>query len=58
MEVRNVEGHMKYLQRAVYEGEHHQQGLILAPDEQTPYYIDLKPISIVQLFNQQIDKGA
>ena len=58
MEVRNVEGHMKYLQRAVYEGEHHQLGLILAPDEQTPYYVDLKPISIVQLFNQQIDKGA
>ena len=58
MEVRNVEGHIKYLQRAVYQGEHHQLGLILAPDEQTPYYVDLKPVSIFQLFNQQIDKGA
>lgn len=58
MEVRNVDGHMKYLQRAVYQGEHHQLGLILAPDEHTPYYVDLKPVSIVQLFHQQIDKGA
>ncbi|RKD21821.1 hypothetical protein BEP19_14500 [Ammoniphilus oxalaticus] len=58
MEVRNIEGHMKYAQRAVYEGEHHQLGLILAPDERTPYYVDLKPVSIAQLFRQQIDRGA
>lgn len=58
MEVRNVEGHIKYLQRAVYQGEHHQMGLILAPDEQTPYYVDMKPVNIVHLIRQQIDKGA
>lgn len=58
MEVKNVEGHIKYLQRAVYQGEHHQLGLILAPDEQTPYYVDLKSVSIVQLLHQKIDRGA
>ncbi len=58
MEVRNVEGHIKYLQRAVYQGEHHQLGLVLAPDEQTPYYVDMKPVNIVDLIRQQIDKGA
>lgn len=58
MEVRNVEGHIKYLQRAVYQGDHHQLGLILAPDEQTPYYVDMKPVNIVHLIRQQIDRGA
>lgn len=58
MEVRNVEGHIKYLQRAIYQGEHHQLGLILAPDEQTPYYVDMKPVNIVDLIRQQIDRGA
>lgn len=58
MEVRNAEGHMKYVQRAIYDGEHHQLGLILAPDEKTAYYVDLKPTSIVQLFRQQMNRGA
>ncbi|RXT04017.1 PDZ domain-containing protein [Ammoniphilus sp. CFH 90114] len=58
MEVRNVEGHIKYLQRAVYQGEHHQLGLVLAPDDHTPFYVDMKPVSLVHLIRQQIDKGA
>lgn len=33
MEVVNREGHVKFLQRARYAGEHYQLGLILAPDD-------------------------
>ncbi|WP_373230829.1 PDZ domain-containing protein [Cohnella sp.] len=33
IEVVNREGHIKFLQRARYAGEHYQLGLILAPDE-------------------------
>lgn len=58
MEVRNLEGHIKYLQRAIYQGDHHQLGLIMAPDDQSPFYVDMKPTSLVQLIRQQIDKGA
>ncbi len=58
MEVRNVEGHIKYLQRAVYQGEHHQLGLVIAPDNQSLFYVEMKPISLVQLIRQGMNKGA
>ncbi|WCN38179.1 PDZ domain-containing protein [Aneurinibacillus uraniidurans] len=32
MEVLNRDGHIKYVQRSVYQGDHHQLGLILAPE--------------------------
>jgi hypothetical protein len=37
LEVVNREGHIKFLQRARYEGEHYQLGIILAPDEGTEF---------------------
>lgn len=37
LEVVNREGHIKFLQRARYEGEHYQLGLILAPDENVEF---------------------
>jgi hypothetical protein len=37
LEVVNREGEVKFLQRARYEGEHHQLGLVLAPDEAAVY---------------------
>jgi hypothetical protein len=57
MEVSNSLGHVKYLQRSIYQADHHQLGLILAPDEQFPYYIDVKPSSsIIKLIKQRIDQ--
>ena len=38
LEVHNLEGQSKFLQRARYEGEHHQLGIILAPDEYAAQY--------------------
>ncbi|AMA71767.1 MULTISPECIES: PDZ domain-containing protein [Aneurinibacillus] len=40
MEVMNREGHIKYVQRSVYQGDHHQLGLILAPDVETDEYVE------------------
>lgn len=37
LEVANREGHVKFLQRARYAGEHHQLGIVLAPDESADY---------------------
>lgn len=37
LEVLNREGHIKFLHRARYEGEHYQLGLILAPDEEAEF---------------------
>ncbi|MDB4867560.1 MAG: hypothetical protein JWR03_1893 [Cohnella sp.] len=37
MEVVNRDGHLKLVQRARYAGEHHQLGLVLAPDEEVEF---------------------
>ena len=38
LEVLNHEGQIKFAQRARYAGEHHQLGVVLAPDEKAGYY--------------------
>jgi hypothetical protein len=48
LEVVNREGHIKFLQRARYVGEHYQLGLILAPDEQVEYVAAPRSASIWQ----------
>jgi hypothetical protein len=58
MEVQNIDGHIKYVQRTVYQGDHHQLGLIFAPDEQADYYVDMKPVNIFKLISQRIKRGA
>ncbi|MBO8173186.1 MAG: PDZ domain-containing protein [Bacillaceae bacterium] len=41
MEVMNAEQNLKFLQRSLYEGEHHQLGIIVAPDEDARYYTEM-----------------
>ncbi len=48
LEVANREGHIKFLQRARYAGEHYQLGLILAPDEQVEFVAAPRSASIWQ----------
>ncbi|MDQ0062076.1 hypothetical protein J2T14_004273 [Paenibacillus harenae] len=49
LEILNFEGEIKFAQRARYAGEHHQLGVILAPDEQANYYAAAGPASLLQL---------
>jgi hypothetical protein len=49
LEVLNMEGELKFAQRARYEGEHHQLGVILAPDEQASFYASSGPASLLAL---------
>ncbi|MFC5469767.1 PDZ domain-containing protein [Cohnella suwonensis] len=48
LEVLNREGNLKFLQRARYEGEHYQLGLILAPDEDVEFVAAPRSSSIWQ----------
>jgi hypothetical protein len=48
LEVVNRDGHVKFLQRARYAGEHYQLGLILAPDEEVEYVAAPRSSSIWQ----------
>jgi hypothetical protein len=42
LEVLNLEGQSKFVNRPLYADEHHQLGLILAPDDRAPYYVEEK----------------
>lgn len=48
LEVVNREGHVRFVQRAKYAGEHYQLGLILAPDEDAEYVASPRSASIWQ----------
>lgn len=56
LEVRNAAGESKFLQRALYSGEHHQLGAILSPDEKAPVAVSLQPLSLLQLLKPK--RGA
>ncbi|MFD2671935.1 PDZ domain-containing protein [Marinicrinis sediminis] len=42
LEVKDHRGEVRFLQRAIYAGEHHQLGLILSPDEDAPGYVSFQ----------------
>ena len=54
LEIRNINGESKFLQRAIYEGEHHQLGALLAPDPDTGSAIKERPVSIYQIFGMKL----
>jgi hypothetical protein len=52
LEVFNIEGQLKFLQRARYAGEHHQLGVLLAPDEDEVYYAAPAHVSVLGLLRR------
>ncbi|MNB79208.1 Cell division topological determinant MinJ [compost metagenome] len=46
LEVQNREGESKYLQRPIYDGDHHQLGMILVPEPDEAVTAGAKPTSI------------
>lgn len=56
MEVLTHAGEIKFVQCAVYAGNHHQLGIIVVPDAQTQYFVDLRKASIVQLLKQRLER--
>ncbi|MGE5704604.1 MAG: PDZ domain-containing protein, partial [Clostridia bacterium] len=56
MEVLTHGGEIKFVQCAVYAGNHHQLGIIVVPDASTQYFVDIRRSSIVQLIKQKMQK--
>lgn len=50
LEVLNLEGNSKFMQRPIFEGEHYQLGLIFAPDDHTTQYTTKKQRSVISFF--------
>ncbi|MEK3838594.1 MULTISPECIES: PDZ domain-containing protein [unclassified Paenibacillus] len=53
LEVQNREGESKYLQRAIYAGDHHQLGIILVPDPDGGITAETKPSSIFSIIGMR-----
>lgn len=53
VEVVNNEDQVRFEQRALYDGEHHQLGLILCPDDRVLHYVEWKSLSLYEIFNVQ-----
>lgn len=45
LEVINTDGHSKFVQRALFEGEHHLLGVLLAPDERVKYVLEQRNVN-------------
>lgn len=56
LEVINLEGNLKFAQSSLYAEDHHQLGVILAPDQQAPYYLEAKRVNLIHLLLQKIDR--
>lgn len=54
LEVLNLSGESKFLQRAIFAGEHHQLGVVLAPDEDASFYVGTGPTSIFQIVRKKL----
>lgn len=53
LEVKNREGESKYLQRAIYDGDHHQLGMILVPEPDELRTAEAKPSSIFSIIGMK-----
>lgn len=53
LEVLNREGESKYLQRAIYDGDHHQLGMILAPEPDASVTSAAKPFGIFSIIGMK-----
>jgi hypothetical protein len=56
LEILNLEGHSKFLKRAMYSGEHHQLGLILAPDDKAPYYVEMRSTNLMDYLQKKLTR--
>ncbi|WP_040952476.1 PDZ domain-containing protein [Gorillibacterium massiliense] len=53
LEVLNLEGHSKFINRPLFAGQHHQLGLVLCPDDQAPFYVTEKPFSLLAFMRKK-----
>ncbi len=57
LEVVNLAGNVKFLERSLYSGEHYLLGIILAPDENTRVYIKSSYTNLLSVLLQKIKLG-
>lgn len=54
LEVLNEQGEVRFLHRAIFAGDHHQLGIILAPDQQALYFTEHRPVHLFSYLRGRI----
>lgn len=54
LEVLNEQGEVRFLQRAIYSGDHHQLGIILAPDQDALYFLEQRPLHLFSYLRSKL----
>ena len=54
LEVRNHQGESKFMQRAIYEGEHHQLGVLMAPVSHEAWAVQLRPLTLFHIITLKL----
>ncbi|WP_248929466.1 PDZ domain-containing protein [Paenibacillus hamazuiensis] len=54
LEVLNLDGQSKFLQKPLYAGEHHQLGIVLAPDQDALYFAEERPPGIIAYVRRKL----
>lgn len=49
LEVIDADGHNRFVQRALYSGDHHQLGLMLCPDDRTPAVVRWRALTLARM---------
>ncbi|WP_270167822.1 PDZ domain-containing protein [Paenibacillus sp. SYP-B4298] len=52
LEIINYDGHVRFEQRARFDGDHHHLGIVLAPDDSSEYYTAAKQGTLLELFGR------
>jgi hypothetical protein len=56
LEVKQLDGEIKFLKRSLYERDHHQLGVLLAPDERVVHYVPEPAAALLPLLKPGIIK--
>jgi hypothetical protein len=54
LEVLNLAGESKFVKHALFSGEHHQLGILLAPDQDAMYYAEEKQTHILAYVSRKL----
>ncbi|WP_010278645.1 PDZ domain-containing protein [Paenibacillus senegalensis] len=56
LEVMNRDGHVKFINKAVFADQHHQLGILLCPDEEAPFFVAHEAKGFLSLFRRKPDR--
>jgi len=54
LEVINEQGEIKFAQRAIYSGDHHELGIIISPDQDTRYYVEFRQPNLIDFLKGKL----